>query len=692
VIDPQLNRIEALWRGGRPADAELALREWLTESPQHPSALRFLAEVCAGTGRQAEAVELWRQLSRLTPTDTGVLRHLANSLLACQRPAEAIEVLRLAITHEPDNARGHNSLGLALLNLGEIAAARQSLEAAVALDPGNAIAFFNLGLAAQLAGDKAAAIDCYRRAIALDRLLARARLRLSTLLAEYDPREARREHDRALESQATNLVIEHRYDEALPLYSQLIDRGAELPYLVGSRFFCQLCCCDWSEYDATVARLESEVMLGRPAGLPFALLAHSASPAAQLQAARTFSALVHEVYGIPGDTAGTPYPNVRPGVSRRIRVVYLSADLHDHATAHLIAGLLESHDRSRFEVTTLSFGPSSPDRVRQRIESAVERFVDVRHKSDDEVASLITELGTDIAIDLKGHTQGARLQIFARHPAPLQVNFLGFPGSLGVDYIQYIVADRHVIPAADQAHYSEKVIYLPECYQSNDALRVRPLSMPARADLGLPERGMVFCCFNQAFKITPAVFGVWMSILRATSGSVIWLYERNKRATANLRAAAERLGVAPQRLVFAPHVELSQHLARYRCADVFLDTVPCNAHTTASDALWMGVPVLTVTGTTFAGRVATSLLHAVGLPELALDSLQEYERTAIQLANRPDEVTALKRRLEENRAHCPLFDTTRYTRYFERALTEMWRRHVTGAPVAGFSVSPDDPS
>ena len=319
----------------------------------------------------------------------------------------------------------------------------------------------------------------------------------------------------------------------------------------------------------------------------------------------------------------------------RIRVAYLSADYHSHATSQLAAGLFDTHDKNRFETVAISFGPDDTSAMRGRLMRAFDRFIDVRDKSDGAAAALIREMEIDIAVDLKGFTQDGRPGILALRPAPVQVNYLGHPGTMGARYIDYLIADRRIVPDGHERHYSEKIVYLPDSYQANDRKRRIAERTPTRADEGLPETGFVFCSFNGSFKITPELFDIWMRLLKAVEGSVLWLLDDNPAAVRNLKREAEARGVSTQRLIFAPRRPVEEHLARHRLADLFLDTLPCNAHTTASDALWAGLPVLTCTGDTFAGRVAASLLSAVGLPELITDSLPSYEALAMKLARDP---------------------------------------------------------
>jgi predicted O-linked N-acetylglucosamine transferase (SPINDLY family) len=376
----------------------------------------------------------------------------------------------------------------------------------------------------------------------------------------------------------------------------------------------------------------------------------------------------------------------------RIRLAYLSADFHEHATAYLMAELFELHDRARFEVSAISFGPNKRSRMRTRLRRSFERFIDVRAQSDHEVASLVREMEIDIAVDLKGFTTDSRTGILAYRAAPIQVNYLGFPGTMGADYIDYILADRVVIPEEHQPCYTEKVVYLPDSYQVNDSRRSIAERTPSRAEAGLPERGFVFCCFNNNYKITPAVFDVWMRLLRQVPDSVLWLLEANAVAASNLRREAQARGVEPERLVFAKRAKLAEHLARHRLADLFLDTLPYNAHTTASDALWTGVPVLTRLGSSFAGRVAASLLRAVGLPELIARSVEEYEALALELATDPALLRQFKDRLAANHLTAPLFDTARFTRHIEAAYTRMWEIGQRGEVPRSLDISPAAPS
>jgi predicted O-linked N-acetylglucosamine transferase (SPINDLY family) len=380
-------------------------------------------------------------------------------------------------------------------------------------------------------------------------------------------------------------------------------------------------------------------------------------PARQLHFARTLIAKV-AVPKRPAFHSGA-------GSAGRIRIGYFSSDFHDHATLYLMIGLLEHHDKSRFEIHAFSHGPNKPCEMRERLIDAVDAFHDIDKLSNADAAALARSLRIDIAIDLKGHTDGARTGIFAYGAAPKQVNFLGYPGTMGADFIDHIVADRIVIPEDGQHHFAEQVAYLPNSYQPTDSYRVIADRRFTRAQLGLPDEGFVFCCFNNNYKITPAEFDIWMRLLGGVEGSTLWLLEDNRWASANLRREARARGVDPARLVFAPRMIQSEHLARQACADLFLDTFTVNAHTTASDALWAGLPVVTKLGRSFVARVAGSLLHALDLAELVTQREEDYERLALALATDPARLAAIRARLAANRLSAPLFDTARYTRDIE---------------------------
>jgi hypothetical protein len=435
--------------------------------------------------------------------------------------------------------------------------------------------------------------------------------------------------------------------------------------------------CDWRAFDEQVAAIEAGIAAGAAVIEPFAYLAIATSAANQRRCA--------EIYG-----AGFKVPMLPPApareAGRRIRIGYVAGEFRHHATGFLMVGLFEQHDRERFELIAFDKGGDDGSAVRQRLNRAFDEIIDVRGLDDFAAATLIREREIDLLIDLNGYTGAARPGIFVARPAPVQINYQIFPGTLALPCFDYVIADRVVIPPEHAAYYSEKIVYLPGSYQVNDAKRRIADHTPGRAGCGLPEQAFVFCCFNNNYKITPPVFAVWMRLLQKVEGSVLWLLEDNPDASRNLRREAVARGVAAERLVFAPRQELENHLARHRCADLFLDTLPCNAHTTASDALWAGLPVLTCKGSTFTGRVAASLLAAAGLPELIMADLLAYEEHALTLAKSPAQLAALRDKLARNRDSCALFDTARQCRDLEAAYTAIWQRHLRGEAPQAFSL------
>ena len=448
--------------------------------------------------------------------------------------------------------------------------------------------------------------------------------------------------------------------------------------------------CGWDQYDAVIERaatlIEQCLAAGKPAPIPpFKTTFLPFAPELTAAIARSHGQFLAS--GMAATRQKLGWIESTPGADR-LRIGYVSADFRNHPTAHLISGLFRLHDRERFEVCVYALGQDDGSAYYQRIKADAERFTDLTGMSNAEAAARINADGVHVLIDLMGYTANARPEIFALQPAPIQASYLGYPGSLGAPFIPYIIADPVVLPEALRPFFTEQPVYLPECYQVNDRGQEIAETGVRRTDQGLPEQGFVFCGFNQIQKLEPVMFAVWMRILKRTPGSVLWLYTDDQDARARLRATAATHGVSDGRLVFAEHLPKPRHLERCRLADLFLDTRLCNAHTTASDALWAGLPVLTCMGETFPARVAASLLQAVEMPELIMRSLEEYEEWAVRLATRPAELAALREKLAYNRLRTPLFDTARFARHLERAYEMLWERHVQGLPPAPLWVAP----
>ena len=469
-----------------------------------------------------------------------------------------------------------------------------------------------------------------------------------------------------------------QYKRAIVAFDRAFAIDPETPFLQGLRLHAMQHICDWTRVPAGVARLLADIRADKPASVPFTVLSLPSTASDQLQCARRFT---DDLPSFAKLWSGQIYRH------DRIRIAYLSPDFHEHPVARLIAGVFAEHDRSRFEITGVAVGPDDGSPLRQRIKNACDRFIDCRERDDGEIAQAIRDLEIDIAVDLAGHTDGNRINVFARRPAPVQVNYLGYAGTMGAGFFDYILADRVVLAEADAPFYSEQVAWLPDSFMPTDRQREIAERTPTREECGLPAGGFVFCCFNNAFKISPDIFALWLRLLKAVEGSVLWLSTATPAAMDNLRREAERQGIAAQRLIFAPRLpNIADHLARHRQADVLLDTLPYGAHATACDALWAGLPVLTCAGETFAGRVAASLLTAARLPELITTSLADYEALALRLAREPGLLAGYKSRLANNRMSCALFDTPRFTRHLEAAYVTMWQRVQSGEPPLRFAV------
>ncbi len=604
-----------------------------------------------------------------------------------ERWEEALASYDRAIALNPTDFLAHYNRAWVFKQLGRLDQALDDYARAIELNPGYFAAHVNRGYVLQDLQRHEPAVQSFDRAIELNAAYADAhRARGSSLvalgrfadaLASFDraialePRDAAAHHGRAF----VLFCLKDR-EGAIAGYDQVVALDPDYRFVAGSRLHARALICDWTDAERDTERLSAALRTRRPVCQPFVAMTLIDSPELQRIAAEVW---VREMYP-PNPALGPLAPRQR---AAKIRLGYFSPDFRTHAVAQLIAELFELHDRSRFEVTGFAFGPDAGnDELRRRLQRGFDRFIDVRSRTDLEVAALARELEIDIAVDLAAFTEESRTNIFAMRAAPIQVNFLGYPGTSGAGYMDYLIADRTLIPEAQRTHYSEKILFMPHSYQINDSQRKIAAESISRAALKLPQVGFVFCCFNNNFKIRAETFASWMRILERVPRSVLWLLEDNALAARNLRAAAQRLQVDPERLVFAPRTSPAQHLARQRCADLFLDCLPYNAHTTASEALWAGLPILTLAGESFAARVAASLLRALEMPELVTATRDEYEALAVRLANQPEELRRLRDQLANKRATAPLFDPVRYARSLEAGFVQMVERHDAGLPPA----------
>jgi protein O-GlcNAc transferase len=691
--------------GNKTAKAELeALLAPRIENPPEETMARLVALYSQGHWQQGAD---WAETLVQNFPHGEVLRNVAGALNArIGRFERAIELYDVALALAPDYFEAFNNRGNALRELGRLEDALESFDAAVKLNPRYAEAHMNRGIVLAALKRHEEALTSYGKAIELNSAIAQAyNNRGNSLQALNRPDDALTDFDTAISlspaladafvNRGNTLKALSRLEDALASYDQAIasqpgsaeawnNRGVTLKFLkrpdeaqqsfeealaikpgyamaLAETLYMKAHLCDWSG----IAQGEtlSQLALAGQVVPPFYMLPVDDEPTHQLAYARHWA---KERYG-----AGRVASFKPRAATSRIKVGYFSADFHNHATMCLMIRLLELHDKSRFELHAFSYGPDSDDPMRKRVIAAVDGFHHVARLSDAEIAALSRAQGIDIAVDLKGFTETSRSGIFSHRPAPVAVNYLGFPSTMGTDFIDYIIADPIIVPEADQRFYAEKVAYLPNSYQVNDRDRAIADKVFTRVELGLPEDGFVFCSFNNNYKITAAEFDIWMRLLAKVEGSVLWLLQDNEWAAANLKREAAARGIDPSRLIFAERAPNAEHLARQRCADLFLDTFKVNAHTTASDALWAGLPIITKLGRGFVARVAGSLLHAIDLPELVTETNESYEALALELATNPSKLAAIREKLAANRLTTPLFDTERYTRDFEALLGDM---------------------
>lgn len=707
------------------ARAEAAFRKALAARPDaldtqfvHGIALFELA-------RHEEAVAVLGQVLAQMPANGEAAHYRACSLNALGRHTEAAEALERLVAAEPANARAFDQLAHALLGLDRGEAAQAAFERAITLDPRFTAARLGLIALLEQAGQHRQAEEHARAGASLDPDCAEFHERIGwiRLLLDNDLEGAEAAYRRVLEldphrvDSLNNLgLILHRrgelgpaldcfalalrerpdmpalhsnigfalqqvgaLDEALAAFEHALLLDPAQPHLRGQKLIHQMLICDWRALDEYAQIADTLGMTGEAISSGGLIAMDDNSVRQRARAA----AQAAQHAGI------VPAPFGPRAAGERIRVGYFSADFHDHATMHLMAGLFRCHDRSRFEVSAFSYGLNREGAHREALKSRVDHFIDVAGMPDAAVVDLARAHNLDIAVDLKGYTQDNRIALFAHRLAPVQVSYLGFPGTLGAPFLDYVIGDPVVIPDAERAHYSEQVIRLPGSYQPNDDQRPIAPVTPTRSELDLPEAGFVFACFNNAYKITPREWDIWMRLLASVPGSVLWLFKANPWAEENLRREAVARGIAPERLVFAPWAAHGEHLARLRAADLFLDTFAYNAHTTASDALWAGLPVVTMPGRSFAARVAASLVTAVGLPELAVPDEAAYEALALSLAQDPARLADLRARLAAGRGSQPLFDSARHTRAIEAAYAAIHARRMAGLPPADIDLPED---
>ena len=684
-----LDQALRLQNQGQLVQAEALYAQALRTVRDNPAVWFNHGLVLSNLERPKDALASFDHALKLSPMTAEIQNERANALLDLGRAAEALAALERSLTLKPGYPGTLVNRGRALLALERADAALADFDAVLRLQPRLPVALVNRGMALEKLGRHDEAMASYGQALAADPHCCPALNQRGLLLTMAgQPQAALADFDRALGLDPGLVAVRFNRATALLALKQVKQAHAEMqrvfaehpgyPYAFDGLLDTSLRTCDFAQREKLEAKLAPHIRAGLPL-TPFNLLLCSDDPALLRAATTTY------VRGQVGAAVPT-LPQRRAGTGRQLKLAYMSHDFRNHPVAVSDAAVLEAHDRERFELFAISTGPDDASPMRQRLGRAFEHFIDVRERGDSDVAQLLADAQIDILVDLGGHTVGARPGILARRPAPIQVNYQGWPGTTGSGFVDYMIADPIVVPPGRESDFSEKLVRLPQCYMPADPTRAFATTPLSRADAGLPDKAFVFCAFNGVWKIAPPMLQLWFELLQAVPDSVLWLRHDNDEATANLRRAAAASGIAPERLVFAGRAEEAEHLSRHRLANLFLDTLPFAGHSTAIDALWAGLPVVGCTGTGFASRVSASALVSVDMPELAVSSLAEYRALALKLAGDPALLASFRDRLEAGRTRFALFDAKGLCRALETAYARMAEFSRAGQPPQAFDV------
>ena len=665
-----------LGRLGRFQEAVTHLEQCITLDPSYDAAIRqrdSIVTVLAQSSDNPTGITAQNNTEKISR---------AFELQAQGDVDEASKLFLEVLANNPSDLVSLYSLGVLEQGRNNAIKALAYFDSGLAIKPDYAPLWYNRGIVLQSLKQHDKAVESYDKSLALNPAYIEAMVNRGAALVELkrhkdallnyeDLLKVDPNNDKALCNRGIILTDFKLNDLAIQTFERLLQITPDYDYALGLLSFAKLHACSWDNLEKYNELIVEGVRAGKRVCKSQGFLAISNEPRDHLLCAQIFASQYYPVQ--------EPMWRGKIYDHKKIRIAYVSPDFREHPVGHLTAGIFENHDKDKFETIAISLGIEDNSRLRERMVAAFDRFIDVRQMSSRDVAAMMLELEVDIAVDLGGYTADTRTDIFAHRPAPIQINYLGYSSTMGVDYIDYIIADRLIIPEDLQDCYSEKVVYLPDAYLPTDSSVKIAECTPPREEYGLPAEGVVFCSFNHDYKINPPIFDVWMRLLKQVPGSVLWLMKLNESAERNLLKEAEARGVDSSRIIFATRVpKIEDHLARYRLADLFLDTTPYNAHTTTSDVLRAGLPVLTCMGKAFAGRVAGSLLHAVGLPEMVTNSLEEYEALALQLAREPDTLKGIKEKLKRNLSSSPLYDTGTYCRNLEAAYTGLWEHYQQG--------------
>jgi predicted O-linked N-acetylglucosamine transferase (SPINDLY family) len=680
-----------LFQNGQLNKAKDTCLEILKAQPNNFNALHLLGLIAFQTKNYLKSVEIIDRAIQVKPNDADIYNFHAVVLIHLKKFEEAIKSWNCAIKIKPDYAEAYYNRGNAFFELKKIESAIANYDKAIQIKPDYAEAYNNHGNALRELKKIESAKESYDKAIQIKPDYAEAYYnrgntfielkKIESAIANYDKTiQIKPNYAEAYNNRGTTLLDLNKIDGAFQDYNKAIQIKPNLDYLFGQLFFVRNNLCDWSFFNENLKKLKDKILKFKKASTPFSILSIYDLPSLQKIAAETYLKAKYSTIDILE-------PIIQRESNKKIRIGYYSADFREHAVSYVLVKLFELHDKSKFELIGFSFGPDDHnDEMRKRVSSAFDQFINVNFKNDKEIALLSRDFKIDIAVDLMGFTKNNRFGIFVERCAPIQVNYLGYSATTGADCIDYIIGDKVLIPKENQKDYSEKIIYLPDCFMGNDFTKKISDKIFTREELGLPKEGFVFCCFNKNYKITPNVFDCWMKILKKVKGSVLWLFENNPITIKNLQQEANKRDIGSDRLIFAKPMALDKHLARHKVADLFVDTFPYTAHTTCSDALWAGLPVLTCAGESFASRVSASLLNAIGLSELATHTIKGYEDMAIELANNPIRLKKIKNELKKNKLEKPLFNTKLFTKNIESAYVKIYDRYLQNLPADNIEI------
>lgn len=650
VDSDSFTKAQALLKNGQLVAGAQQLIHFLKTQPENLDALQLIAHISSILVDKNQSIALLD-----TCIKEGIISHilfyeLGSSFLSLGKYTEAIGALQLALTYNPQSFEALHDMGAAYALLGDKTNALNSFLKAVSINDQSADLFYNLGRLYDDQFEFDRAINFYEKAVKIDRQYTKAWINLAIDLSAYK-----------------------KYDQALTCFEIAYSQNPQVDFLYGDCVYTRMRMCTWENMSSIESRLRTAIQDGRKVISPFPISALLDSPEINQKAAILYANSKYPSNSLLG--------SISKNLNQKLRVGYFSPDFHEHPVSYLMAEVFDLHDRNLFEIYAFSFGKETNDEMRQRLRSSFDQFIDVTNKTPEEIARLSRDMGIDIAIDLCGFTENARTEIFSLRAAPIQMSYIGFLGTMGApEYFDYLIADEVIIPAHLRQFYSEKIIYLPS-YQANDSKRALSARTFSKADFGIEENQFVFCNLNNIFKITESIFNRWLNILSKTPNSVMMLYAENIDATRNLTQYAIQKNIDPNRLIFVERLPRSEYLARYKVTDLFLDTAPYNAGATASDALWMNIPIITLQGQSFASRVASSLLINLDLPELIHPSLTSYEHQAIELATQPAKLSAIKHKLNANKLTAPLFNTAFFVKNLEKAFAQAHFQYINNLPV-----------